>query len=281
MIEVMQSLLSRASPDRVRTEPYPHIVIEDALDRDLAARLREQYPMRVLQEEIASNADTRRFNLRGWDALQHSAVTPLWKEFLRYHSSTEFFREIVALFRDAMAVHYPTRTFDQLKVGLRKRETFADADVLLDAQAGFNTPSRTPRSVRKAHIDEPQKVFAGLYYLRREEDDSEGGDFLVYRPRAGRAGRFRLYNDVYVDPRDCEVDTVVPYRHNVFVLFLNTPQSWHGVSVRSVTEHPRIFANLLGELDAPLFDLRRHQSRFDRLLQRLNLRHYDRSGYTD
>jgi len=273
----MQSLLSRAKPGDVKLEPFPHVVIEDALDHELAARLRDEYPLRLMVEDVARDESNRRYNLRGFEAFERPEVTPLWKDFLRYHGSRAFYNEFIELFRGPLAAQYPGREFDDLTVGIRKKRVArGEFDVQMDAQICINSPTSQPTSVRKAHIDEPGKLYAGLFYLRNEADDSEGGEFLVYRPKGNK---FRLYNRVYVDDRDCEVHSVVPYRHNVFVLFLNTPRSWHGVSVRSVTRHPRIFANFVGELNEELFDVRSHQRKFDKLLRKLHLRKYDRAGY--
>jgi hypothetical protein len=47
----------------------------------------------------------------------------------------------------------------------------------------------------------------------------------------------------------------VPYKHNTFVSFLNTPYSVHGVTQRKITEEPRLMVNITLELvDKKLFN---------------------------
>ena len=70
-----------------------------------------------------------------------------------------------------------------------RRQAFADCEVLLDAQVCVNTPVlRAASSVRGPHVDKPNKLFAGLYYLRPPGDTTTvGGELQLYRypnPRA-------------------------------------------------------------------------------------------------
>jgi hypothetical protein len=47
----------------------------------------------------------------------------------------------------------------------------------------------------------------------------------------------------------------------VLVLFLNSIDALHGVSVRSTTNVPRYFLNLVAEVREPLFDLKGYQEK--------------------
>ena len=71
--------------------------------------------------------------------------------------------------------------------------------------------------------------------MRHPDDRSTGGDLLIYKFK-----KTRQYNDIHgvsVDDGDAEHVATVPYEANRLILFLNTPDSLHGVSVRSVL-HP-------------------------------------------
>ena len=149
------------------------------------------------------------------------------------------------------------RPLEQWRAGVRRRDTFASCEVLLDAQICINTPVRTAASsVRGPHVDKPNKLFAGLWYLRPPEDtDTVGGELLIYRWRAGRA----RFDGAELEPRDVEVVAQVPYAGNTFVLFLNSLDALHGVTPRQPTPRTRWFLNLVGEVGVPLFDLKARQ----------------------
>ncbi len=157
---------------------------------------------------------------------------------------------------------------ETLRAGVRSEHDFHDADVLLDAQICVNTPvSIKPTSVRGLHVDKRDKLFAGLFYLRANNDDSQGGDLQLFRVKDRENIRFRGYYtvDEYVEPV-----ATVPYSQNTLVLFLNSWESIHGVTIRSRTLHPRLFLNLLGEVRKPLFTLPRRRSQpWKRLAHRL------------
>jgi hypothetical protein len=104
------------------------------------------------------------------------------------------------------------------------------------ATFGINTPVTAPSSVRGAHVDSWHKLFVGLFYLRRPDDESTGGDLILYRRKPGRR-RDRWAASIDFD--DVEAVVTVPYEPNSYVLFLNTEDAIHGVSPRSVSSVPR------------------------------------------
>jgi len=160
--------------------------------------------------------------------------------------------------------------FNKLRTGISGFNSFDEVDVLMDAQICMNTPVTTyPSSVRGPHVDLPQKLFAGLLYLRDDEDDSRGGDLELYKPRLNYQPRFACQ---YIKRHNLEVIGTVPYQQNVLLVFLNSPHSLHGVTRRSVTPHPRRLVNLVMEVREPLFTLPQYGSietnvfRFTRIL---------------
>jgi hypothetical protein len=48
---------------------------------------------------------------------------------------------------------------------------------------------------------------------------------------------------------------VVEYRKNTLVLFPHSPDSVHGVSLRSASAFPRRHVNFVGELAMPIYDV--------------------------
>lgn len=250
----MESLLDRVRAADVRLDPFPHIAVTEALDPGLVARLQDEFPSLDVVAGDQRGANNRRLGLPARDVVDNPAVSDLWRQFIARHVAQEFLDDLIRVFGAAVrATHAGLEErlgpLDELRAGMRGAGE--DADVLLDAQISVNTPVTTPTSVRGAHLDDPDKLFAGLFYLRRDDDDSTGGDLELHRYRRGRRG-FRgpeIY-DTFVEP----VRTV-RYAANTLVLFVNSPSSLHGVTVRSVTDVPRQFVNLIAKVGEPLFDV--------------------------
>jgi hypothetical protein len=262
----MHSLLANITPDDVIAEPFPHIIIKDALDQDLYLKLASELPSIHTIKQGKENkskglASNRRLNYLATDVFKDESISSLWKEFIALHTSETFLQRLISIFQESILRIYPDfeqkyGSFTTLRSGIRRQDTFETADVLLDALICTNTPVVTkPTSVRRAHIDRPDKLFAGLFYMRSPEDDSTGGDLELYRFKRKPYG-FRRYEipDKYVS----YVKTV-KYDSNVLVLFLNSISSLHGVTVRSLTQHPRYFVNLVGEVREPFFDVFQYQ----------------------
>ena len=186
-------------------------------------------------------------------------IDSVFKELTRTHLHQTFLNEIIELFGEFIPGFFPDfeKRFGkilQLKSGIRGKDNDnKDVDVLLDFQLASNTPVFLPgTTVRAPHIDCPKKLFVGLLYLRSEDDDSTGGDLELYIPKTDSP---EMDITRTVKKADMQPFKSIPYRNNTLVLFLNTPKSYHGVTVRSKTKHVRLFFNLLGEMKEPIFSL--------------------------
>jgi hypothetical protein len=152
----MQSVLSRVTSSDVASDPFPHVVVKDALDDDLCEQLQSEFPRLDAVTGDGAGASNKRFGIPASTALEESAVSPLWREFVALHSSPPFLKEIIGLFGDEILRLYPSfeetvGDLDTLPAGRRKRDSFDTADVLLDAQISVNTPvvERPPRHVHR------------------------------------------------------------------------------------------------------------------------------------
>jgi hypothetical protein len=257
----MQSLLAQKRHISISGDPFPHVVIKDALPEDVYAHLVADYPSIDVIAKSPKWGSNTRYSLTAKEALQNLELTQVWRSFIDAHVSQLFLNEVTGLFADHIRALYPDfesefGPINGLRSGLRHRETFQEADVLLDAQISVNTPvSRKATSVRRFHVDHPNKLFVGLFYMRHPEDKSGGGDLEIGRFREKPSGfRATELNDRYV-----EVTKTIHYDSNVLVMFLNGLNSLHGVTERTVTPHPRLLFNLVGEVRAPLFDLAPYQ----------------------
>jgi hypothetical protein len=252
------SLLSRISADDVVAEPFPHVIARDVLDASLCDTLVAEFPPDDLVADGQPARSNRRFSYSASKAIEDIRLSRAWRDFIRTHVSQGFLDDLMRVFGDHVGRLYPELRRDRpLRAGVRYADSFDRADVLLDAQACINTPVTGPSSsVRPVHVDEPWKLFAGLFYLRHPGDDSRGGDLELYRLR-GRT--FAFHAGPYIAERYVERVATVKYERNVLVVFVNSLRSLHGVSVRHPTPWTRRFFNLVAEVGRPLFDLDRHQ----------------------
>lgn len=254
----MQSLLSKVKKSDVIAEPFPHIVITDAIDPDICSQVISEFPSSELLTQDISNSSNQRFSYRAKDSLADKRISSLWQEFVKTNTSQSFLNEFIYLFGEHITKYYP---YLQKKIGKVKNwkagtkyiDNYTNADILLDAPISINTPVTTaPSSVIRGHVDKPAKLFAGLFYLRLPDDKSTGGDLEIYKFKNRIYGfnENRRIEDKYI-----ELVKTVNYQSNVLVLFLNSIKSLHGVTVRSITDSPRLFLNLFGETKYPIYNL--------------------------
>lgn len=254
------SVLQNATASDVRTDPYPFLVKRNALPDDLYDELAASYP-----SSEAMNVDTAANNQR-WDyparkVFSNRAMPQIWKDFIAYHSSQAFFDDFARLFFDGIHRLYPDRfpaphSLKNLKAGVRGLSSFPRSDVLIDALVSGNTPVTKTSSVRKSHIDLGDKLYSGLFYMRPDDYDAVGGDLTISRFKPSLAGtpdRYKLYRGSSIDEGELETVETVTYDRNVVVLFVNSLDSIHGVTERRPCRKSRIFVNLVGEIDPPLY----------------------------
>lgn len=242
------SIFSNFKPSDLRLEPYPYVVIENALDEPLYRELATSYPdySTIVRDDIGQQ--NRRFGLGTNAILDHPEISDIWKEFTAYHVSPRFYAEVLDIFGSAIEKLHPSirsyrdKPLRDFTVGIRGVDR--DTDLVLESQYGVNSPVKKVSSVRGPHVDNPVELWAGLLYFRPEEDDSTGGDLEVHRYR-GR--RYYFIGKAELDSRLVEKVETVPYRSNTLAFFINSIGSIHAVSERSVTDHPRRFVNIIGE----------------------------------
>ncbi len=264
----VESILARVTKEDIRRDPFPHVVIENALPDELYQALAESMPTAEyigerVGKEIVSN---ERYNYVSESVLTDPTSTQVWKDFVTYHSSPEFLQEFLDLFYDDLVDVNPgveklTGPLRDLRVGRRNHDDFENHDILMDCTAVINSAvSGRPTSYRGPHVDKPYKLFGGLFYMRLPEDDSTGGDLVLYKYREG-GHRFHVAESEYrgnrfdIDEKYVEEVTTVKYRPNTLVMYPINRLALHGVSVRSITPHQRRFIALVGDLQEPLFDL--------------------------
>lgn len=234
----MDSLLAKAGP--LVRDPFPHVVIHDALDYyDDLARTRPSAKRIIGNRAYEEN---QRLDLRSVDCLNAPDIHAIWKAFIALHTSDLFWREVREYLR--VDEYYPGINWEP--VGPRA----PDVRLGMECQPGINTPLVTSGRVRGPHLDNTAELYGGMLYMRHADDDSTGGELQVCRWKNGMRrfhGKLECYDE------DVEVVATVPYQANTFVLFLNTPDSVHAVTPRSPSTVPRMLVNVAADYCHPLF----------------------------
>jgi hypothetical protein len=248
-------ILGRVSRADIHLEPYPHVLVHDALPQAVYDSLAASFPTLeyVARDEAPLN---NKACLRGAaDVVGDPAVGSMWQAFFDYHLSQAFFARFVDVWGDTVERVHPGilenfgKPLADFEVGTRATgkglaSANREPDIVLDCVFGVNTPVRTATAVRGPHIDSPYKLFSSLLYFRLPEDRSTGGEYELYESKR-RMYPKRLLKKIparYVRPVKA-----VPYRANTLLFWLNSAVSIHGVSPRQVTPLPRRYVAVMGE----------------------------------
>jgi hypothetical protein len=249
----MQSLLAHLSPADIRTDPFPHIVVANPMAEEDYRELCAGYPAysRIVSarspDRIPSN---RRYAIPADCIIGVPDLPESWQRFAALHSDPAFFAEVAALFDG----YWPQALLQTLGGSLsghtmgRLKLLFADDKYRIhqDARIEINTPVKdVPSSSRGPHLDTLNRIFTCLFYFRHPEDDSVGGDLVLYRWRNGPVAPIDLYAlpDEVVEPV-----LTIPYRANQLVIFPQNIHALHGVSIRHPTPHMRRYVFITAEL---------------------------------
>jgi hypothetical protein len=264
----IESVLAKVTKDDIRRDPFPHVVVPDALPNDLYEALATTMPTAEhISERIGKKiVSNERYNYMSEHMLADDTIATVWKDFATYHSSAEFYAQFLDLFHEDLVTANPGveekyGPLRDLRVGTRNRDTHETHDILMDCTAVIGSPvTGKPSSYRGPHVDKPYKLFGGLFYMRLPEDDAVGGDLELYRYRSDEH-KFSSSQSEYgdsrfdIDPKYVEEVDTVPYAANTLVMYPINRYALHGVSVRQVTPHQRRFVALVGDMPDMLFDL--------------------------
>lgn len=242
----VKSVIASLKTRRDHVQPFPYFV--GRLDEAYTEKLIENFPAPddvVLGREIVSN---KLYQRSAGEILGDDTVSPFWRSFFELHTSESFLNEIFLIFAPEIRRLYPQIARLPLKPGVRFRDK---APFQLDCQFAVNSPVAETGSVRGPHLDDPKELYAGLVYMG-------GGELDIYRWKAERKfiGRAGMKKRAECDPDFVEKIETIECLPGTVVFFLNTPDSIHGVGVRQRGEGWRRYINIIGELEAPLFELK-------------------------
>lgn len=246
------TLHDRLAAAMIRLEPFPHIVVPDALDLDLYRQLCAGFPpfSRIgWSDPKRLPRSNSRYEVGAASIIADAAIPEAWRTFAALHSDRAFFDSVAGLF----AAHWPAALLEVLDGTLEGhtmerlvRHRAQAARIALDARIEINCPVRdVASSPRGAHLDTRNRIYSGLFYFRHPDDDSQGGDLQLFR---WRDGPVREIGDFQLSAERVECIVTIPYRPNLLVFFPQGIDAIHGVSVRQPTPHFRRYVFLTAEL---------------------------------
>ena len=194
----MYSLLQKKPT--VQTDPYPHIIIEEALPWNLYEELENTFPEEQVLHTIPFDSDIC-YRMKADQLLARAFHSKITESLLNLDEN----------------------------IGVKG---WASKDIETDCQIVMHKPI-AEKTTRTPHIDNPREMFAGLLYMPHKDDISTGGEFQLHTvkndiKKVNKAGGREIY------PEDLgPVHTTIPYKRNTFVMFCNiNPNTVHGVSKR-------------------------------------------------
>jgi len=247
------TLHDRLAHATIRLEPFPHIVVPDALDPALYRQLCAGFPpfSRIgWDDPLVLPRSNAKYEFSAALMMADDKVPEAWRTFVALHSDRAFFESVAAAFdahwpaalRQALGGTFAGHTMERL---VRHRPKAAR--IALDARIEINCPvTAAASSPRGAHLDTANRIYSGLFYMRHPEDDSNGGDLQLFRWKDGPVREIDA-TELPVERVECVV--TIPYRPNLLVFFPQGIDAIHGVSVRQPTPHFRRYVFITAELD--------------------------------
>ncbi len=255
-LSVLQNFDSR----KLIRQPFPYLVLQNALPDYLYKELSDTYPSDKFIVENDARKKTSFENARANTRYQISAkqvfdktvqLTPLWEDFIAFHTSNIFLDQFMEIFGNDIQKIFPDfekkmkRPIGQIRSGIRHfKDNPKECDIALDCQIGINSHVIESGRVTGPHCDSPEELYAGLFYMRPSHDESTGGDLALYEWENKRL----FYDKSKVKDNLVREFSRVPYSENCFVVLLNTENSVHGVTPRSITNNSRRLVNIIGEV---------------------------------
>lgn len=250
------TVLDGVNSCQVTPEPYPHLVLEKAIEDNLCGQLINEFPPLSVFTQDRLVGDNVKIYYPAGRALQDNRVSEVWKYFLREHLTRQFYLDVLRVFEPFIELEHPEfkGKLKSLRTGVAGVDSFRDCDVRLDALIGIHTPvAGLPRLERRPHVKGQDKFLEGFLYLRPDDDTAEGGDYEFFSVLPGCRPRFGRW--AQTDRRNLRLDRTVPYRKNTLVIVVNTSRSIQALTPRGPGNRPLMYLNITVQLPRMLFDL--------------------------
>ena len=83
----------------VKQYPFPHLVIYDAIPKKFVEILTNNF----IIQSFDLNANNKRLDISASEASTNNALIDEWKEFIKFHSSSDFFLQVIKIFEESMS----------------------------------------------------------------------------------------------------------------------------------------------------------------------------------
>jgi hypothetical protein len=219
--------LLNVTPEMISTDPFPHIVINNALPLSLYKKLEETFPLDYMTSDDDTSFQTKRYPHSQWFDIDN-----VWTEFHRYHSSPEFKNKIINFFK---------KFIDE-----KKYIRYAAKLDLIESYTTFAVNGLSEIRVQNPHLDHAGNFYVGLFYMRDSEDKSTGGDLELHSTTVDE-----VIFEQYRKPisQHISLHSTVPYQANTMVWMLTGPRSIHSASSRLGATKFRKYVNINTRVD--------------------------------
>ena len=222
-------------------------MIEGALPWDLYHQLAAQYPESSLGGHTQGFKDFR--YVQSEFTSQH--ITPLWQQFVDFHTSRLYKDQVIEAMAPGLQRRYPELLDKYFKIDVSLRH-HGKPRTTAAMEVQFVMNSADTEKIRTPHLDQGRELFACLFYMKRPDDASTGGDLLIYEKASPEFE--------FLPGRIAPVDKIrpvarVPYAANNLVIFLNSLDSIHGVNPRENAQVLRRYVNIDCHIAEKLFRL--------------------------
>ena len=227
----------------VVADPYPHIIIEDALPDNVYNELERTWPTdTVLATEPFDGGICYRY--KADKVLQEAFKPEIWRDFCEYHTSAEYVNQCFRLFEPWLQPQLQ-REFTTEEVKARGW-TQPQHNIHTDCQLVMHKPI-TEKTSRTPHLDNPVEIYAGLLYMKHPNDTGTGGDFQIHHSQGTVTEVNKTLGRQVNNSNDGGIAFTVPYKRNTFAMFLNQQNAIHSVSLRQNPTEYRRSVNIIGE----------------------------------
>ena len=95
------SLLQNFKENNFSLDPFPHIVIENALPEKLYKELADTYPINKFNH---NNQNNGKLTMLSEQIQKDTEIYELWKKFVSFHKSKEFYHQVFDIFSKNISI---------------------------------------------------------------------------------------------------------------------------------------------------------------------------------
>jgi hypothetical protein len=233
------------------SEPFPHIIIEGCLDDELYNQLEKYFPNNDIFKP-KEKKENQPYWIYGNELM---SVDKIWEDFIKEHLTQNFYHkaiDIISPFMKDLDPDYvenlgndlPKCSYRLAESGRGSNPNNKKSEIVISVAAGINTPCKARSTIEPPHNDFPQKLFNSLLYMRKNDDDSFGGDLTLYEVKPSFLFTSKSDAIYEVDDKYLKSIKTIKYAKNVLVLFPQKINAVHGVTARGPTAHTRRYINI-------------------------------------